>query len=53
MKFKKLLFALTLGAMLAVPVAVLAESAAKAPKFGDYQAVGFLSDYSRVWGVTM
>lgn len=48
MKIKKLLSALTLTAMMTLPVAVSAESATQSPKFGDYQTVGFLSDYSKI-----
>ncbi len=48
MKSKKLLTALIICALLTLPVAVLAESAANTPMFGDYQSVGFLSDYSKI-----
>jgi len=45
MKLEKLLSGLALGTLLALPVVV---SAADAPMFGDYQAKGFLSDYSKI-----
>ena len=56
MKFKKLASSLLLTALLALPVAASAESAPAAPAaaanpelmFGDYEAKGFLSDYSKI-----
>ena len=51
MKLEKLTSALLLSALLALPVAATAETAPAAstePMFGDYQAVGFLSDYSKI-----
>jgi len=56
-KSENLLSMLLLSALFAVPVASTAEAAASAAheetttaelKFGDYQAVGFLSDYSNI-----
>ena len=51
MKLDKLTSALLLSALLALPVAATAETAPAAstePMFGDYQAKGFLSDYSKI-----
>jgi hypothetical protein len=48
MQLTKLLTAVALGAALASPVAAFAESATQAPKFGEYQAKGFLTDYSKL-----
>jgi len=48
MHFVKLLSALALGSVLALPVAAVAESVTKAPKFGNYQAKGFLTEYARI-----
>ena len=51
MKSKKLLSLLLTGYLLALPVAAAEETATAAstlPMFGDYQTVGFLSDYSKI-----
>jgi hypothetical protein len=51
MKLDKLTSALLLSALLALPVAATAETApAASPElmFGDYEAKGFLSDYSKI-----
>jgi hypothetical protein len=51
MKFEKLTSALLLSALFVLPIAATAETAPAAstePMFGDYQAVGFLSDYSKI-----
>jgi hypothetical protein len=56
MKLEKLTSALLLSALLALPVAATAESKTAAPAaaanpelmFGDYEAKGFLSDYSKI-----
>lgn len=39
---------LVLSALVSLPVSSLADPGATAPKFGNYQAKGFLSDYSRI-----
>jgi len=48
MKLKKLTSVLLLNVLLALPVAATAESDTGQPMFGDYQAKGFLSDYSKI-----
>lgn len=48
MHIEKLLPALALSSLLALPGAAFSESVAKAPMFGDYQAKGFLTDYSKL-----
>ena len=51
MKLEKLTSALLLSALFALPVAAMAETApAASPElmFGDYEAKGFLSDYSKI-----
>jgi hypothetical protein len=48
MKVEKLLSVLALSAMFCLPGAASAESETNAPKFGDYQAKGFLTDYSKI-----
>jgi hypothetical protein len=59
MKLEKLTSALLLSTLFALPVASMAETASAAPAatapaastepmFGDYQAKGFLSDYSKI-----
>jgi hypothetical protein len=51
MKLEKLASALLLTTLFALPVAATAETAPAAstePMFGDYQAKGFLSDYSKI-----
>lgn len=56
MKIKKLVTILSLASILTLPAAVLAEAetsvpasaTASAPKFGDYQSKGFLTDYSKI-----
>jgi len=59
MKLEKLTSALLLSTLFVLPVAAIAETAPAAPTdtapaastqpmFGDYQAVGFLSDYSKI-----
>jgi hypothetical protein len=47
-KLKKLTSVLLSSILLALPVAATAESDAGLPMFGDYQAKGFLSDYSKI-----
>ena len=48
MRLKRLLPVLTASALFILPVGASAESATDAPTFGDYQAKGFLSDYSKL-----
>lgn len=48
MKVKKLLSTLMLSAMFSSSGAISAASEADAPAFGDYQAKGFLTDYSKI-----
>jgi hypothetical protein len=52
MNLEKLTSALLLSVLLALPVSTMAKSveapAEEAPMFGDYEAKGFLSDYSKI-----
>jgi len=50
MNVKKTLSTLALSALFALPVTTMAETTktTTTPVFGDYQAVGFLSDYSKI-----
>ena len=48
MKLTRLLPALAMVASCALPLVVTAETATDAPTFGDYQAKGFLTDYSKL-----
>ena len=51
MKVEKLLSLLLVGSLLALPVAAAEETVTATstqPMFGDYQAVGFLSDYTKI-----
>lgn len=50
MRCNKLLPVLMLSTLFVLPItgAIAADSAAAAPTFGDYQAKGFLSDYSKI-----
>ena len=48
MNLRKLLPALAMVTYCALPLVGTAESAADAPAFGDYQAKGFLIDYSKL-----
>jgi hypothetical protein len=48
MKVKNLLSALALGTLFVLPLGGTAETASSAPMFGDYQAKGFLTDYSKL-----
>jgi hypothetical protein len=48
MSLKLLLPVLTAGTLFMLPLGVPAQSATDAPVFGDYQAKGFLTDYSKL-----
>lgn len=46
--WKRLWFVLAIGFVFAPQLGALADSGAEAPMYGDYQAKGFLTDYSKI-----